>query len=74
VRFHAEGPPHDGGVARLAEVQWSHLTTATVVLVVLLFFTRPLSLSCARHSSHVVLFGVEPGIILALVLSLLQSP
>jgi high affinity sulfate transporter 1 len=87
--------------------QWSHLTTATVVLMVLLFFTRPLSylpnavlaaivfrigvklvdfrsLAEIRRSQPqefalalvtaltVVLFGVEPGIILAVVLSLLQ--
>jgi len=87
--------------------QWSHLTTATVVLLVLLFFTRPLSflpnavlaaiifrvgvklvdfrgLAEIRRSQPqefvlalvtaltVVLFGVEPGIILAVVLSLLQ--
>ena len=87
--------------------QWSHLTTATVVLMVLLFFTRPLSflpnavlaaivfrigvklvdfrgLTEIRRSQPqefalalvtaltVVLFGVEPGIILAVVLSLLQ--
>jgi SulP family sulfate permease len=87
--------------------QWSHLTTATVVLTVLLFFTRPLSflpnavlaaivfligvklvdfrgLSEIRRSKPrefaialvtaltVVLFGVEQGIILAVVLSLLQ--
>jgi high affinity sulfate transporter 1 len=87
--------------------QWSHLTTATVVLMVLLFFTRPLSflpnavlaaivfrigvklvdfrgLAEIRRSQPqefalalvtaltVVAFGVEPGIILAVVLSLLQ--
>ena len=87
--------------------QWSHLTTATVVLMVLLFFTKPLSflpnavlaaivfrigvklvdfrgLTEIRRSQPqefalalvtaltVVLFGVEPGIILAVVLSLLQ--
>ena len=87
--------------------QWSHLTTAAVVLMVLLFFTRPLSflpnavlaaivfrigvklvdfrgLTEIRRSQPqefalalvtaltVVLFGVEPGIILAVVLSLLQ--
>ena len=87
--------------------QWSHLTTAAVVLLVLLFFTRPLSflpnavlaaivfrvgvklvdfrgLAEIRRSQPqefalalvtaltVVLFGVEPGIILAVVLSLLQ--
>ena len=87
--------------------QWSHLATATVVLMVLLFFTRPLSflpnavlaaivfrigvklvdfpgLTEIRRSQPqefalalvtaltVVLFGVEPGIILAVVLSLLQ--
>jgi high affinity sulfate transporter 1 len=87
--------------------QWSHLTTATVVLMVLLFFTRPLSflpnavlaaivfrigvklvdfrgLTEIRRSQPqefalalvtaltVVLFGVEPGILLAVVLSLLQ--
>jgi MFS superfamily sulfate permease-like transporter len=87
--------------------QWSHLTTATVVLLVLLFFTRPLSflpnavlaaivfliglklvdfrgLAEIRRSKPweftlglataltVVIFGVEQGIILAVVLSLLQ--
>lgn len=87
--------------------QWSHLTTATVVLIVLLFFTRPLSflpnavlaaivfhigvklvdyrgLAQIRRSAPneftvaiftaltVVIFGVEKGIILAAVLSLLQ--
>ena len=87
--------------------QWSHLTTAAVVLMVLLFFTRPLSflpnavlaaivfrigvklvdfrgLTEIRRAQPqefalalvtaltVVLFGVEPGIILAVVLSLLQ--
>src|SRR3974390_3290649 len=87
--------------------QWSHLTTATVVLTVLLFFTRPLSflpntvlaaivfligvklvdlrglrqIKRAKPSefalalvtaSTVVIFGVEQGIILAVVLSLLQ--
>jgi high affinity sulfate transporter 1 len=87
--------------------QWSHLTTATVVLTVLLFFTRPLSflpntvlaaivfligiklvdyrglreIQRAKPSefalalvtaSTVVIFGVEQGIILAVVLSLLQ--
>ena len=87
--------------------QWSHLTTATVVLMVLLFFTRPLSFLpnavlaaivfrvgvklvdfrglAEIHRSQpqefalalvtaltVILFGVEPGILLAVVLSLLQ--
>jgi high affinity sulfate transporter 1 len=87
--------------------QWSHLTTAAVVLMVLLFFTRPLSflpnavlaaivfrigvklvdfrgLAEIRRSQPqefalalvtaltVVSFGVEPGILLAVVLSLLQ--
>ena len=87
--------------------QWSHLTTATVVLTVLLFFTRPLSflpnavlaaivfhigiklidyrglreIQRARPNEFalalvttaaVVIFGVEQGIILAVVLSLLQ--
>jgi MFS superfamily sulfate permease-like transporter len=87
--------------------QWSHLTTATVVLTVLLFFTRPLSflpnavlaaivfhigiklidhrglgeIQRAKPSEFalalvtaatVVIFGVEQGIILAVVLSLLQ--
>lgn len=87
--------------------QWSHLTTAIVVLMVLLFFTRPLSflpnavlaaivfligiklvdlrgLAEIRRSKPwefaialvtavtVVFFGVEQGIILAVVLSLLQ--
>jgi MFS superfamily sulfate permease-like transporter len=87
--------------------QWSHVTTATVVLIVLLFFTRPLSflpnavlaaivfligvklvdfrgLAEIRRSEPgefvlavvtaltVVVFGVEQGIILAVVLSLLQ--
>jgi high affinity sulfate transporter 1 len=87
--------------------QWSHLTTATVVLLVLLFLTRPLSflpdavlaaivfligvklvdlkgLAEIRRqkpkeytlavitTGTVVFLGVEPGIILAVVLSLLQ--
>jgi MFS superfamily sulfate permease-like transporter len=87
--------------------QWSHLTTATVVLTVLLFFTRPLSflpnvvlaaivfhigIKLIDHrglreiqrakpnefalalvtAAAVVIFGVEQGIILAVVLSLLQ--
>jgi SulP family sulfate permease len=87
--------------------QWSHLTTATVVLTVLLFFTRPLSFlpnvvlaAIVFHigtklidhrglreiqrakpnefalalvtAAAVVIFGVEQGIILAVVLSLLQ--
>ena len=87
--------------------QWSHLTAATVVLMVLLFFTRPLSflpntvlaaivfligvklvdfrgLAEIRRSKPrefaialvtavtVVLLGVEQGIIVAVVLSLLQ--
>jgi MFS superfamily sulfate permease-like transporter len=87
--------------------QWSHLTTATVVLMVLLFLTRPLSflpntvlaaivfligvklvdfrgLAEIRRAEPgefalavitaltVVVFGVEQGIILAVVLSLLQ--
>src|SRR5215470_11538297 len=87
--------------------QWSHLTTATVVLMVLLFLTRPLSflpeavlaaivflvgvklidyrgLAEIRRSTPrefalalftaatVVTLGVETGIILAVVLSLLQ--
>jgi MFS superfamily sulfate permease-like transporter len=87
--------------------QWSHVTTAAVVLMVLLFFTRPLSylpdavlaaivfligvklvdfrgLAEIRRSAPgefalavvtaltVVVFGVEQGIILAVVLSLLQ--
>jgi len=87
--------------------QWSHVTTAAVVLMVLLFFTRPLSflpeavlaaivffigvklvdvrgLAEIRRSKpgefalalitalSVVVFGVEIGIILAAVLSLLQ--
>jgi MFS superfamily sulfate permease-like transporter len=87
--------------------QWSHLTTATVVLLVLLFFTRPLSflpntvlaaivfligIKLIDHrglreiqraqpsefalalvtAATVVIFGVEQGIILAVVLSLLQ--
>jgi MFS superfamily sulfate permease-like transporter len=87
--------------------QWSHLTTAAVVLMVLLFFTRPLiflpeavlaaivfqigvklvdyrGLAEIRHvkprefalalvtGATVVIFGVEQGIILAVVLSLLQ--
>lgn len=87
--------------------QWSHLTTATVVLTVLLFFTRPLSflpntvlaaivfhigIKLIDHrglreiqraqpnefaialvtAATVVIFGVEQGIILAVVLSLLQ--
>ena len=87
--------------------QWSHLTTATVVLLVLLFFTRPLSFLpnavlaaivfligiklidyrglaeiqrvkpaefavALVTAATVVIFGVEQGIILAVVLSLLQ--
>jgi high affinity sulfate transporter 1 len=87
--------------------QWSHLTTAAVVLLVLLFLTRPLSflpdavlaaivflvgvklvdlegLAEIRRQKPkeyalavvtmgtVVFLGVEPGIILAVVLSLLQ--
>jgi MFS superfamily sulfate permease-like transporter len=87
--------------------QWSHLTTAAVVLMVLLFLTRPLSFlpnavlaaivfhigvklidyrglaeiqrSKPREfalalvtAATVVIFGVEQGIILAVVLSLLQ--
>jgi high affinity sulfate transporter 1 len=87
--------------------QWSHLTTATVVLTVLLFFTRPLSFlpnavlaAIVFHigsklidyrglreiqrakpdefvlalvtAATVVIFGVEQGIILAVVVSLLQ--
>ena len=87
--------------------QWSHLTTATVVLTVLLFFTRPLSflpnvvlaaivfhigIKLIDHrglreiqrakpnefalalvtAATVVIFGVEQGIILAVILSLLQ--
>ena len=87
--------------------QWSHLTTATVVLLVLLFLTKPLSFlpnavlsaivfmigiklvdrrSLAEirvqkpkefmlalvTAATVVFLGVESGIILAVVLSLLQ--
>jgi MFS superfamily sulfate permease-like transporter len=87
--------------------QWSHLTTAAVVLTVLLFFTRPLSflpnavlaaivfhigIKLIDHrglreiqrakpnefalalvtAAAVVILGVEQGIILAVVLSLLQ--
>ena len=87
--------------------QWSHVTTATVVLMVLLFFTRPLSYlpeavlaaivflvgvklidfrglaEIQRHEPRefalavitvltVVVFGVEQGILLAVILSLLQ--
>jgi MFS superfamily sulfate permease-like transporter len=87
--------------------QWSHLTTAAVVLVVLLFLTRPLSLLpiavlasivfvvgirlidvrglreirtakprefalAAATAATVVVFGVEEGIVVAVVLSLLQ--
>ena len=87
--------------------QWSHVATATVVLMVLLFFTRPLSFlpnsvlavivfligvklidfrglaEISRIKPRefavalvtavtVVLFGVEQGIIVAVVLSLLQ--
>jgi MFS superfamily sulfate permease-like transporter len=87
--------------------QWSHVTTATVVLMVLLFFTKPLSYlpnavlaaivflvginlvdfrglrDILRHEPHefalavvtaltVVAFGVEQGVLLAVVLSLLQ--
>jgi high affinity sulfate transporter 1 len=87
--------------------QWSHLTTAALVLMVLLFLTRPLSFlpnavlaaivfnigiklidyrglaeiqrSKPREfvlalvtAATVVIFGVEEGIILAVVLSLLQ--
>jgi MFS superfamily sulfate permease-like transporter len=86
--------------------QWSHVTTASVVLMVLLFLTRPLSflpsavlaaivfligvklidyrgLAAIRRAAPgefilalitagtVVLFGVEQGILLAVVLSLL---
>src|SRR6516225_9310918 len=87
--------------------QWSHITTATVVLMVLLFLTRPLSflpesvlaaivfligiklidyrglqeiqrakpnefVLALVTAATVVIFGVEQGIILAVVLSLLQ--
>jgi SulP family sulfate permease len=87
--------------------QWSHLTTAAVVLMVLLFLTRPLSflpnavlaaivfligvklvdyrgLAEIRRSAPnefalaivtavtVIVFGVEKGIIVAVILSLLQ--
>jgi MFS superfamily sulfate permease-like transporter len=87
--------------------QWSHVTTAIIVLMVLLFFTRPLSflpnavlaaivfhigvklvdyrgLKEIRRSAPnefavalvtaatVVIFGVEKGIIVAAILSLLQ--
>jgi SulP family sulfate permease len=87
--------------------QWSHLSAATVVLMVLLFLTRPLSflpdavlasivfligiklidyrgLAEIRRvkprefvlalvtAATVVIFGVEQGIILAVILSLLQ--
>jgi SulP family sulfate permease len=87
--------------------QWSHLATATVVLLVLLFLTRPLSflpeavlaaivfligIKLVDHrglaeirrerpmefivalvtAATVVILGVEQGIILAVVLSLLQ--
>jgi high affinity sulfate transporter 1 len=87
--------------------QWSHLTTATVVLLVLLFLTKPLSflpnavlaaivfmigIKLVDHrglteiyrkaprefmvalvtAATVVFVGVEQGIILAVVLSLLQ--
>ena len=87
--------------------QWSHLTTAAVVLMVLLFFTKPLSflpnavlaaivfligvklidyrgLAAIRRAAPgefilalitagtVVIFGVEQGISLAVVLSLLM--
>jgi len=87
--------------------QWSHITTAAVLLTVLLFFTRPLSflpnavlaaivfhigIKLIDHrglreihrvqpnefalalatAATVVIFGVEQGIILAVVLSLLQ--
>jgi high affinity sulfate transporter 1 len=87
--------------------QWSHVTTATVVMLVLFFFTKPLSYlpnavlaaivfsigvklvdfrglaeirRCEPHefalaavtALTVVVFGVEQGILLAAVLSLLQ--
>jgi high affinity sulfate transporter 1 len=87
--------------------QWSHVTTATAVLMVLLFLTKPLSYlpnavlaaivflvgvklidfrglaEIRRHEPRefalavvtaitVVVFGVEQGILLAVVLSLLQ--
>jgi high affinity sulfate transporter 1 len=87
--------------------QWSHLSTAAVVLMVLLFFTRPISflpnavlaaivfliglklvdhrgLAAVRRvaprefllalitAGTVVIFGVEQGILLAVVLSLLM--
>jgi MFS superfamily sulfate permease-like transporter len=87
--------------------QWSHLTTAAVVLMVLLFFTKPLSflpnavlaaivfligvklidhrgLAAIRGAAPrefilalitagtVVIFGVEQGIVLAVILSLLM--
>jgi high affinity sulfate transporter 1 len=87
--------------------QWAHLTTATVVLMVLLFLTRPLSFlpnavlaaivfligvklidlrgfAAIRRAAPgefilalltagtVVIFGVEQGILLAVVLSLLM--
>jgi len=87
--------------------QWSHVTTAAVVLIVLLFLTRPLSflpnavlaaivfligvklidyrgMAAIRRvapgefilalitAATVVIFGVEQGIVLAVVLSLLM--
>ena len=87
--------------------QWSHVTTAAVVLMVLLFFTKPLSflpnavlaaivfligvklidyrgLAAIRRAAlgefilaiitagTVVLFGVEQGILLAVILSMLM--
>jgi high affinity sulfate transporter 1 len=87
--------------------QWSHITTAMIVLMVLLFFTRPVSflpnavlaaivfligiklvdyrgLARIRRTkpnefalalvtaATVVIFGVEQGIILAVILSLLE--
>ncbi len=106
--FVVNGSPTQTAVVDTAggRSQWSHLTTAAVVLVVLLFFTRPLSflpnavlaaivfligiklvdyhgLARIRRTmpnefalalvttATVVIFGVEQGIILAVVLSLL---
>jgi MFS superfamily sulfate permease-like transporter len=107
--FVVNGSPTKTAIVDVAggRSQWSHLTTAAIVLLVLLFLTRPLSflpdavlaaivfligiklvdvrgLADIRRSAPrefslaivtlatVVVLGVEEGIILAVVLSLLQ--
>jgi len=52
--------------------QWSHLSTATVVLLVLLFFTRPLSflpnaVLVQRKPNHYDFCQPEPNLKIALV-------